>query len=44
ESLSPYTSMGNDPIKHNDPNGDIFGIDNIIGAAVGAVLELEHKL
>ncbi|MBS1668373.1 MAG: hypothetical protein JST58_13435, partial [Bacteroidetes bacterium] len=23
ESLSPYTSMGNDPIKHNDPKGDL---------------------
>lgn len=40
DSMSPYTSMGNDPIKHNDPNGDIFGIDNLIGAAVGAVLEI----
>jgi len=25
ESLSPYTSMGNDPIKHNDPKGDVPG-------------------
>jgi len=23
ESISPYTSMGNDPIKHNDPKGDV---------------------
>jgi hypothetical protein len=23
ESLSPYASMGNDPIKHNDPKGDV---------------------
>jgi hypothetical protein len=23
ESVSPYTSMGNDPIKHNDPKGDV---------------------
>ena len=36
ESVSPYTSMGNDPIKHNDPNGNIFGIDNLIGAAIGS--------
>ncbi|MBS1600834.1 MAG: hypothetical protein JST75_21620 [Bacteroidetes bacterium] len=40
ESVSPYASMGNDPIKHNDPNGDIFGIDNLIGAAIGAVVEI----
>jgi len=40
ESMSPYTSMGNDPIKYNDPNGDIFGIDNLIGAAIGAVIEI----
>jgi len=40
ESMSPYASMGNDPIKHNDPNGDIFGIDNLIGAAIGAVVEI----
>ena len=40
ESVSPYISMGNDPIKHNDPNGDIFGIDNLIGAAIGAVVEI----
>ena len=40
ESMSPYASMGNDPIKHNDPNGDIFGIDNLVGAVVGAVVEI----
>ena len=44
ESLSLYTSMGNDPIKHNDPNGDIFGIDNLIGAAIGAVVEIGSQV
>jgi hypothetical protein len=40
ESMSPYMSMGGDPIKHNDPKGDIFGIDNLIGSAVGSVVEI----
>jgi hypothetical protein len=44
ETMSPYASMGNDPIKHNDPNGDIFGIDNLIGAAVGAVVEIGTEM
>jgi len=44
ESISPYASMGNDPIKHNDPNGDIFGIDNLIGAAIGAVVEIGSQV
>gem|GEM_PF-3558583 len=39
ESLSPYESMGNDPILYNDPKGDIFGLDNLVGAAIGAVVE-----
>lgn len=32
--------MGNDPIKQNDSNGDIFGIDNLVGAVVRAVVEV----
>ncbi len=39
ESMSPYTSMGDNPIKHSDPKGDIFGIDNLIGAAIGAAID-----
>ncbi|OYZ02511.1 MAG: hypothetical protein B7Y37_01585 [Sphingobacteriia bacterium 28-36-52] len=39
ESLTPYNSMGNEPIRHSDPKGDIFGIDNLIGAAVGALID-----
>ncbi len=39
ESLTPYNSMGNNPIKYSDPKGDIFGINNLIGAVVGAVVD-----
>ncbi|HVX48601.1 MAG TPA: hypothetical protein VHB48_00535 [Chitinophagaceae bacterium] len=39
ESMSPYTSMGNDPILHNDPDGDLFGLDNLIGGIIGAVVD-----
>ncbi len=44
ESMSPYASMGNDPIHHNDPDGDIFGIDNLIGAVVGAAVEIGTQM
>jgi hypothetical protein len=37
--LSYYSVFGNNPILHNDPNGDIFGVDNLIGAAIGAAVD-----
>ena len=36
--------MGNNPILHNDENGDIFGIDNLIGAGVGIVVEIGTQM
>jgi RHS repeat-associated protein len=39
ESISPYESMGNDPVRYNDPNGNIFGLDNLVGAVIGAAIE-----
>jgi hypothetical protein len=44
ESISPYASMGNNPVRYNDPNGDIFGIDNLIGAAIGAAVEVGSQM
>jgi hypothetical protein len=32
--------MGNNPISFNDPEGDLFGIDNLIGAGVGFLVEV----
>ena len=42
--MSPYSAMINDPIKHNDPNGDIALIDNLVGAAIWAVVEVGTQL
>jgi RHS repeat-associated protein len=37
ESESPYNSMDNDPVLHNDPDGDC-PISAVIGAGIGAVV------
>lgn len=37
--LSPYSTNGDNPIKNNDPNGDVFGLDNLIGLGVGALVD-----
>ncbi|MCE5347846.1 MAG: hypothetical protein LLG13_16385 [Bacteroidales bacterium] len=39
ESWSPYHYVLNNPVKLTDPDGRIFGVDNLIGAAVGALVE-----
>ncbi len=36
---SPYCSTSNDPIHNTDPNGDFVLIDNLIGGAVGAIVD-----
>jgi RHS repeat-associated protein len=34
---SPYLGMGNNPVNGTDPNGEVFGLDDIVAAIVGAV-------
>ncbi len=42
--MSAYSTNGDNPISNKDPNGDIFGVDNLvtgaIGAGVGALISL----
>jgi RHS repeat-associated protein len=33
----PYSYANNNPFTYSDPSGLLFGIDNLIGAAIGAV-------
>ena len=42
ESVSPYMSMGDDPILHNDPDGDCPTC--FIGALVGAVVDYGEQV
>jgi RHS repeat-associated protein len=41
---SPYVSMSDNPIIYTDENGDLFGLDNLIGAAVGALIEVGTQM
>ncbi|WP_121812161.1 DUF6443 domain-containing protein [Mucilaginibacter kameinonensis] len=37
---SPYLAMGNNPVIYRDPDGKVFGVDDLIVAAVGGVINL----
>jgi hypothetical protein len=39
DDISEYAVNGNNPIRYNDPDGDVFGIDNVVGALVGASVD-----
>jgi RHS repeat-associated protein len=39
ESWSPYHYVLNNPVKLTDPDGRIFGFDNLIGFAIGAAAD-----
>jgi RHS repeat-associated protein len=42
EVWTPYCYVGNDPIKHNDPDGKI--LNNIVGGIVGGVVEIGTQM
>jgi len=39
-NLSPYTMCGNNMVLNTDPDGRLFGVDNLVGAVIGAGIEL----
>ena len=41
---SSYIVSGNNTLKYIDPDGRIFGIDNIIGGVVGGVVEIGTQM
>ena len=41
---SSYIVCGNNTLKYIDPDGRIFGIDNIIGGVVGGVVEIGTQM
>jgi len=42
--LSPYTMCGDNMVLHTDPDGRVFGVDNLAGAVIGAGLEIGTQM
>lgn len=40
ESISTYCYVGDNPISHMDPDGRLFGIDDLIAGVVGGILNV----
>ena len=43
-NLSPYTMCGDNMVLHTDPDGRVFGVDNLAGALIGAGLEIGSQI
>jgi len=43
-SISPYSMCGNNMVINIDPDGRLFGVDNLVGAVVGAVAEIGTQM
>ncbi len=42
--LTPYMTNDNNPIMYNDVDGDVFGIDNAVGALIGASVDYAFQV
>jgi hypothetical protein len=42
--LSPYSMCGNNMVLNTDPDGRLFGVDNLVGAVIGATLEVGSQM
>jgi RHS repeat-associated core domain len=43
-NLSPYSMCGNNMVLHTDPDGRVFGVDNLVGAVIGAGVEIGSQM